>query len=255
VRQQLIDLNEVQKIDLAIREVEKQREAVSKNLLELESSKNSLQKEITALTEQCSTWDKEVKVLEGNIQAETLKLKKWEVRLNEIRNQREYLALSREIEGSKRANREAEERITELNKQKQAAQATLEGLQDRLGVIGIDCDSERAVVERALADIDTHLTAEKHRREKLYPTIPKGLLAKYESVRAKRMGVGLALITDGRCGGCNIKLPPQLFNILQRVNTVEQCPSCLRIMLWDRILDQSIVGSDDQASETTSSRA
>ena len=33
-----------------------------------------------------------------------------------------------------------------------------------------------------------------------------------------------------------MKLPPQLYNILQRADTIEQCPSCSRLMVWERLV-------------------
>jgi len=51
--------------------------------------------------------------------------------------------------------------------------------------------------------------------------------------------VGLVAVIEGSCSGCNMKLPPQLYNILQRVESVEQCPSCQRIIYWSRIVEDA----------------
>ena len=83
----------------------------------------------------------------------------------------------------------------------------------------------------------------------MLPVIPKPLLKRYETIRAKRMGVGLALVVDGSCQGCNMKLPPQLYNILQRANTVEQCPSCSRLMVWDHLIKQDESVAPDKTAE------
>ena len=106
MRQHLLDLNEIQQIDLGIREIEKQLEAIPSRLKELETSISALRGEMQKLSDQRDIHVKESKTLEGSVQAESVKIKKWEARLAEIRNQREYLALSREIEGGKRQNRD-----------------------------------------------------------------------------------------------------------------------------------------------------
>ena len=36
-----------------------------------------------------------------------------------------------------------------------------------------------------------------------------------------------------------MRLPPQLYNILQVGDRIEQCPSCQRIILWEKFLEQS----------------
>ena len=66
--------------------------------------------------------------------------------------------------------------------------------------------------------------------------MPKPLYRRYDQVRARRMGMGLSPVAAGSCTGCNIRLPPQLYNILQRCDSIEECPSCKRIIFWDQIL-------------------
>lgn len=247
MRQHLLDLNEIQQIDLGIRDVEKRQEAVPVHLKELEQSISGYRAEIQKLTEQRDVIVKEVKTLEGQIQAETIKLKKWEARLVEIRNQREYLALSREVEGSKRQNREMEEKILELSTQREALDKQLDDLHDKLAEAEVDSQAERQKVERELAGINAELERERGRRQQLLSKVPQSLLRKYEAVRAKRFGVGLVSVVDGSCTGCNMKLPPQLYNILQRVETVEQCPSCQRIVYWSRILPEGAAATKEGA--------
>ncbi len=236
MRQELIDLNEIQKIDLGIREVEKRRDLVPKKLHELQAEIIKAKADIAVRRKELDSLDIDRRALDGAIQAETLKLKKWDKRLADIRNQREYLALSREIETSKRTNREAEERIAEINKRTKVLTEELDKFQDTLAECEVDCNSEQEMVDRVLAEFEVSVAAERIRRDALYPKISKIVLRKYESVRDKRAGMGLAVVVGGCCSGCNMRLPPQLFIMLQRTETVEQCPSCLRIMVWDSLL-------------------
>ncbi|MBI5510300.1 MAG: hypothetical protein HY903_16205 [Deltaproteobacteria bacterium] len=246
MRQQLLDLHEVQKIDVEIREIENQGASVSEKLAKLESSANVIRTEVKTLTEQRETTSREIKTLEGTVQAEAHKLRKWEARLNEIRNQREYLALSREVEGSKRANREAEEKILEFMAQRDQIEKKLDELQDKLAEEEVDCATERAGVERVVGENRERLAGMKKRREVLLPKIPRALLKKYDAIREKRLGVGLVTVVDGCCQGCNMKLPPQLYNILQRGDSIEQCPSCQRIIFWDHFLADQASGAKGQ---------
>ena len=239
MRQYLLDLYEIQKIDLSIREQEKRQEAIPAHLRQLEASIDQLRDQIGKLREQRDGIVKEAKALEGNVQAEVQKIRKWEARLNEIRNQREYLALSREVEGGKRANREAEEKIAELMTSKESLDKQLEGLQSKLADLEVECEAEREKVEKALAELGGTLKGEVARRDALIPRVPKPVFRKYDAIRSKRLGVGLSPVAGGCCTGCNMKLPPQLYNILQRGDSIEQCPSCHRLIFWDQILPPS----------------
>jgi uncharacterized protein len=247
VRQQLLDLYEIQRIDLGIREIEKRFEAVPVRLRELEASIATSRAELTKLTEQRDINLKEAKTLESSVQAEGLKIKKWDIRLAEIRNQREYLALSREIEGGKRQNRDSEEKIVELTAQREQLDTQIEALQDKLGEAEVDCAAERERVQGVLSGAGAELGKEKTRRDALLSKVPAQLLRKYDAIRAKRFGLGLVPVEDGSCQGCNMKLPPQLYNILQRVETIEQCPSCQRLIFWGKILGDG--GDDNKKAE------
>jgi uncharacterized protein len=39
-------------------------------------------------------------------------------------------------------------------------------------------------------------------------------------------------VSDAVCNGCNVNLPPQLYNELQRSDTLRYCPNCQRIIYW-----------------------
>jgi uncharacterized protein len=236
VRQQLLDLYEIQKIDLTIRDIDKRRQAIPKHLNELDAVLNTQRTQLAQVTEQRDGLLRETRTLESTIHGEQDKLRKWEKRLSDIRNQREYLALSREVEGSKRANREAEEQIQVHNKSREDLDKQIETLQDALAEQTVDRDAEAAKVAKEMAEVEQLIATEKARRSQLVGKVPANLLRRYDSIREKRMGMGLVPAADGGCSGCNMKLPPQLYNILQRVDTIEQCPSCQRIVFWDGIL-------------------
>lgn len=236
MRQQLLDLNEIQKIDLEIREIETGRQQFQERLSSLGASVDEIRKKVEQLTEQRELSVREAKTLEGTVQAEALKVRKWEARLNEIRNQREYLALSREVEGTKRANREIEEKILELMAEREALEKQLDELQDRLAEEEVDYASEKAEIEKSMREAEERITAKKNRRDAVLDRVPNTLLRKYDRIRKARLGIGLVPVVDGFCKGCNMRLPPQLYNILQRGDSIEQCPSCHRIVFWQEIL-------------------
>jgi len=91
-------------------------------------------------------------------------------------------------------------------------------------------------LREAVAEVEALIATEKARRGQLVGKVPAGLLRRYDSIREKRLGVGLVPAAEGGCSGCNMKLPPQLYNILQRADTIEQCPSCQRIVFWEGIV-------------------
>ena len=240
----------IQQIDLAIREVEKRRDEIPQKLAELTSSVDAAGSELARLNGEHATLSQEIKVLEGSVEAENLKIRKWEKRLNDIRNQREYIALSRETESSKRANRGTEEQILELMGRREELGKQIEDLQDNLAEGEVDRDTERVRIEKELAEVQNHLETEASRRKSLLHKVPTGLMRKYDRIRKQRMGIGLAAASGGSCTACNMRLPPQLYNILQRADSIEQCPSCNRIVFFEGILEDQNAESQNKEDQS-----
>lgn len=239
MRQQLIDLWEIQQIDLQIRELEKQKEHLPAGLNSLRERIDGTRAELNELGEQREALATEIRAVESTITQENDKVRKWERRLNEIRNQREYQALSREVEGSRRAVRTAEEQQVELFAKRDELEKRIEVLQDQLAEDEVDAQAEEARVQEELGGLEQKITAEGQRRDKLVPKIKPNLLRRYDAIRQKRLGQGLVPARDGSCTGCNMRLPPQAFNILMRGDSLETCPSCNRILVFQGLLEEA----------------
>lgn len=239
MRQQLLDLYEIQKIDLGIREFEVARESAAEQLDQTKKEIDGIRQQLQPMVAERDSVGKEIRTLESQVRAENDKIKKWEARLNDIRNHREYLALSRETEGSRRANSGTEERILELMTQVDEITAKHDKMEDELAEKEVDTDAETVKVANRITEIDEKIASETARRDKLTGAVKPQLLRKYDSIRKKRLGTGLTVVEGGSCQGCNMHLPPQLYNTLQRADTLEQCPSCQRLMIFSGLVENA----------------
>lgn len=235
--QTLRGLYELQSIDAKIHEIDGTLQNLPAKLKELESRASELSMMVQEINDERTATHKEAKNIEGQVQTESLKVRKWESRLNDIRNQREYLALSREVEASKRQNRDLEEQIGELNKKRDEFDAKSNELLEQAAAIEEEIGKERAEVENKTVELEAEKKELEAKREELLPTVDKTILRKYDFIRKKRAGVGIATVSGGSCQACYMALPPQLYNVLQRGDSLEQCPSCSRIIIWDKFLE------------------
>ena len=161
MREHLLGLFEIQRIDVVIHELQQKRETIPVELGKLQADITSRKDEIDSMNEQSESYSKEAANLEGVVQAETLKLRKWDARLKDIRNQREFQALSREIESSKRANQNTEERILELWKTKEALDVDIEEKKNSLAELSAACEEKSVAVKGELAEIESSKSFEK----------------------------------------------------------------------------------------------
>ena len=61
-------------------------------------------------------------------------------------------------------------------------------------------------------------------------------LKTYDTLLSKR-GYAVAPVIKGVCQGCHMALPPQLNNILARMESIETCPRCVRLVYRKELLD------------------
>jgi predicted nucleic acid-binding Zn-ribbon protein len=157
------------------------------------------------------------------------KVKAWETRLPALKHQREFAALSREIEAARRAHAAAEEQM-------KAADAVLPGLKQALAqresALSEAQELLAAVAARLVGEesalIERHTELEGLRAEAVSRADAE-LVRKYELARKKGKGRALAQVRGGVCSGCQRRLPPQLALQLH-AGAVESCPGCGRLL-------------------------
>jgi predicted nucleic acid-binding Zn-ribbon protein len=236
VREQLVFLLQLQQSDIKVRELEA---AVNQLPVKLEPLRRDLAKlqamldaESGKLSE-TNTWRKQQQDL---IDREREALKSAQHKLQASKNSKEFGAASREVENKRKA---ISDRESELKKVSEAGAATTTQLESRNkdvdGLRNQLAESEAAQAEQ-LAQLQAELAAAKAARDLARGSVEKQWLKIYDSLAQKR-GYGIAPVVKGICQGCHMALPPQLNNILARMQSIETCPRCGRLVYRKELLD------------------
>jgi predicted nucleic acid-binding Zn-ribbon protein len=90
-----------------------------------------------------------------------------------------------------------------------------------------------ASVESESATATQQTSALSVEREKLKAELSKPLVRRYEFISGRRPGRAVVPAREGRCTGCNLMLPPQLFNELQLNTKILQCTNCQRVLYFE----------------------
>jgi len=96
--------------------------------------------------------------------------------------------------------------------------------------------SEEETAKGKIAEIEAQIAEVKRDRDVAAGRVRPDVMKKYSSIRMRR-GLALVPVKNGTCQGCNMNIPPQLFNQLQRGDTIELCGTCHRIIYWDKLLE------------------
>jgi len=236
LREKLKALAELQKVDLEIAALQKSADAFPKQMAELDKELAAARSALEAERNRVLDVERQRRTLEQTISDEKEKVKKWEARLAEQRSTREYAALAREIDIAKKANVTSAEEIVELAKQQNVAR---EGLKVKEQEFTARQDQIGGKLNELKAQSDASMGQVKNlqaKRDEAATRVDKQMLQRYEQVKKKRMPA-LVPLNGGTCQGCNMNVPPQLYNTLRSNLSTDLCPSCNRIIYASEALE------------------
>ena len=154
--------------------------------------------------------------------------------MDSITTQREYEALSKQIE-------EAKVRENGLLRARNNSNSLVEDLRAQLEAQGQVCDSIKADVDAKNAEIDSLIAEKKERIAELDSRcleikdmgISDEIYVKISNIVKNKKGKGIVAIHGQVCQGCHMVLPVQFVNDVRLGNTTEYCPYCSRILYWE----------------------
>lgn len=233
MREHLESLFTLQAIDLRIQEMEKEKKQIPQSIVSLEEKLRHEEEKFRVEKAELEKLQKERRQKEKDLEEEIDKVKKAEARVFEIKTNKEYQAVLKEIENAKKLNRQREEEILEILEK-------LEEMQKRNTHGEKELDSKRKELQRHVAELrqkeasfEQEMAGEILQREKREREIPPELLSKYRMLAEKRQGLAVARVTQGVCQACHMNLRPQLYIELQKQDSLVLCPNCNRILFWE----------------------
>ena len=233
MREQISRLMSLQTLDRVVREQEEALSKLSGRVTELKDFIEKSQAELEQLKsrEQQATLGRkqmEKALAEGEAQIRTKRM-----RLNAIRNEKELEALSSEVESLKEHNQRLE---ADLISQMEAADQASPRIAELSTLLASKKDELKAAEKEVAGELDqikSSLTKQRIERDKLAANIDSSLRQRYEMIFKRRNGSAVALAKGGTCQGCRMRLPPQLYNEIQKFLQIHFCPNCQRILYFE----------------------
>jgi uncharacterized protein len=235
LKEQLTRLEELQQHDARLQE----QESALRTLPEkVQLKKNDLakldaiiQRERQALAEA----ERFRRELELQLKSDEGSVARAKSKLQQVKTSKDYMAAQREVEATRKLIGEREEEILKLIEGIEAKKKAIAQMEKDYGELaGLVAEEEKAT-EARLAEVRGRLAGERAERDAIAAQVRPDILKKYSSIRMRR-GLAVVPVAKGVCQGCHMSIPPQLFNLLQRGQTVETCPTCARIIYWSELM-------------------
>lgn len=228
----------LQEIDVRIHDLEKDRQQIPARMKEIDQLLEEKRHELSEEKNQLDEVELARRMLESDLKAEKEKIKKWEVRLNEIKSNRDYQALSREIEAARKANLGIEDEILRKMQDIEELKTSVSQKEEDLAEYEKTLRSERSELKKKLDSLNADIAKEESTRGQSLDQIDRRWLAQYDRIRKRRDGVAVVPVLDEHCQGCYMGIPPQQYNTVLKGEQIVTCPFCHRILYYEKALSE-----------------
>jgi predicted nucleic acid-binding Zn-ribbon protein len=230
VQKQLQLLRDLQELDTGKKTVENEQKAGLDEQDLLKADLDRLQGMVDSL-------DGEITILEGE-KAELLaamaleqeNIERSEGRLPQIKTQKEYVAVLKEVDTAKKLAKELQ---TSIDGKDEILESLTEEKEEKDGDLAKrteEADARCAEIDESLSSVNEKLAEMEGQRNSLLEELPKPLRKRYELLMNRRGGVAVVEARSGACLGCHMHLPPQMFNSLFVTKEILSCPHCNRLL-------------------------
>lgn len=229
MREQLLNLLELQACDVKVRELDSAAKQLPAKLDPLRRDLAKLQGMIDAERAKLAETESWRKSQQELIDRERDAFKLAQNKLQASKNTKEFSAASREVENKRKS---IGDRETELKKVAEASTTQTAALTARdadVQKLRDELTSSEAAMADQVTSLNNQLAEAKAARDAARAKVETSWVKTYDSLAAKR-GYAVAPVIKGTCQGCHMALPPQLNNILARMQSIEMCPRCGRIV-------------------------
>jgi predicted nucleic acid-binding Zn-ribbon protein len=238
VKKKLDLLEELQGIDRAIDEQKAEQATLNAEILELEQALAKVQTTISEHQAQMADLLHEKAELEVSMHAEQENIKRSETNMKEIKTNKEFQAVGREITAARKQITDLEELLLQLSIRTDELQATIDSCQTEMAPLADSTQNGSKEKQAAITKLQGAINTTTTKREAIVKELSSNLVRRYTQLREQRRGQALAEAREGSCMGCNMQLPPQLYNTLFRGDEMYFCPHCQRILILKQEQEQ-----------------
>jgi len=222
----------IQSIDIRFDEIKREKDESPK---EIERLKENLDLLSNTMEQDLSTIEELKKVrrtVERELEEVEIKFQKSKSRLNDVKTNKEYQAVLKEIEELKELIFEKEEVVIKCMEdieiqEKECADNNVTWRESQK-----EYKNKQEEFSQRMRDLDKEVQSLNGKRIQLYQNVDKNLLERYNRLRENLRGRVVTQVVNAICQGCNLGIPPQQYNELIKGGSIKSCPNCNRIIYW-----------------------
>lgn len=243
IEDQLRALVRLQTIDSKIDQLNKLRGDLPEEIRDLEDERAGLETRLRQIKQDAKDGEVQRKKLKLDIAESEGLIRKYEEQQLQVRNNREYDALTKEIEGHRQRITAATEQILAMEERDSESEEVLSTADERLAALDAQLQEKRAELERVVEETRAEQEALEARRAEAQQHIDERYLRAYERLR-QRMRDGRAVVPLERGAAAGFVVPPQRQVEIRQRDRIIVSEHDGRIIVDDQLFRETVESLD-----------
>jgi hypothetical protein len=223
-------LIQLQGLDTDIREAQALLDSIPSQIEAIDQRITAGSQSVAVAKDRLAANQKKRRELEAEVKDIKARIAKHKSQQSQVKNNKEYGALVKEIEDDQRRIDSLEESILQEMLQADDIETEIKGA---LGLQAKDksvLEKEKEVLAQKKAEAEAGVQSLEKEKEALLPQIPPEQWALYQRIFRKKGGIALSPIMDDFCALCHMRIRPQMLNELLEKDKLLICENCGRIL-------------------------
>jgi predicted nucleic acid-binding Zn-ribbon protein len=232
VRSQFLLLAALQCQDDRLRALEAEQRRLPQQLQPYEIACTETQQTLSRLQNDIEQTERQRRGLERELESLQAQLAKTQGRLHEIKTNKEYSAVLAEMAVGKQRITAIEDQVLNLMEHIEHSRRTVQLQEQHVQEAMQTFTEHRKHVQQSQQALTEQLRLEQTKRQQIVVDLDEKLYTLYHRLVAQRGSQVVVYVQNGTCGGCHLKVQPQLVSEIRQQNTLITCPHCQRMLFW-----------------------
>ena len=229
---QFVLLMELQRLDERLRALHVEQQQLPQQLQPYKTACIAAQQALSQLQERLALSERQRRTLERELESLQAHLAKTQSKLRDVKTNKEYSAVLVEIDTGKQRITALEDQVLDLMEHTEQYRQDYHNHEKRLQAARDELDRQGRRIQHDQEALTEWMAVGEAKRQQLVNNLEAQLYVLYQRLAALRNGQAVVYMHDGTCGGCYLKVQPQLVSEIRRREKLIMCPHCQRMLLW-----------------------
>lgn len=232
VEEKLVSVLRLQKMDSRLDEIQVLKGELPMEVKDLEDEIEGLNTRLSHVEDEIRGIQDFISNKKNQIKESEALIKKYEKQQDNVKNNREFEAITKELEMQSLEIKLAEKHIRDANDEVKDKSRNLEAAKRTIADKESNLKHKKGELEKIIAETEKEEKAYRKQSDEARAKVEPRLLAAYEKIRKNyRNGLAVATVVRDSCGGCFNAIPPQRQAEIRQRKKIIICEHCGRVLV------------------------